>query len=105
MANPRARRHTQPTPPPARGWWTDLPPRLVLRTEGLAALVASVVAYSLTGHSWWLFLCAFLLPDLGLLAYFISRRAGAWGYNITHNTVLPVVWGLWIWRQGPLAQA
>ena len=102
---PRARRRSQPTPPAAGGWWTDLPPRLVLRAEGLAALVAAVVGYSLTGHSWGLFLCAFLLPDLGLLGYFKSRRAGAWCYNITHNTILPVAWGLWIWRQGPLAQA
>jgi hypothetical protein len=105
MATPRARsRRPKPTPAAAKTW-ADLQPHWVLRVEGLAALVAAVVGYNLTGHSWSLFLCAFLLPDLGLLGYFKSRRLGAWAYNITHNTVLPVAWGLWIWHQGALAQA
>ena len=77
-------------------------PRWILRAEGLAALVASVAAYSLTGRGWSLFLMAFLIPDLGLLGYFKDRRVGAWAYNITHNTILPLAWGLCLWRQaGP----
>ncbi|HTB34639.1 MAG TPA: DUF4260 domain-containing protein [bacterium] len=105
MATPRARsRRPKPAAPVSGSGWADLSPRWVLRVEGLAALVVSVLAYSLTGRGWWLFLAAFLIPDLGLLAYYLGRRAGAWGYNITHNTVLPLLWGLFLWKQGGLAQ-
>jgi hypothetical protein len=70
----------------------QLRPRVILRVEGLLVLVAAVVAYTQTGRSWGLFLCAFLLPDLGLMGYLKNHGVGAWLYNLSHTTVLPLVW-------------
>jgi hypothetical protein len=47
-------------------------PRVLLRGEGLAVLIAAVVGYQAMGASWMLFAALLLLPDLGLLGY----RAG-----------------------------
>jgi hypothetical protein len=84
---------------------TQLRPRLLLRVEGFLVLVGSVVAYSQTGHGWGLFILAFFLPDLGLLGYLKGHGLGAWLYNFSHSTILPLIWGLWLWHLGPLDQS
>ena len=50
-------------------------------------------AYAWSGHSWWLFAAAFLLPDLSMLAYLANARAGAVAYNAVHSTIGPVLVG------------
>lgn len=76
-------------------------PVWILRSEGLALAAAAVVVYGVSGKSWGLFCLAFFAPDLGILAYVGGTRTGAWGYNLTHTTVLPLAWGLWLWRSAP----
>ena len=66
-------------------------PRILLRVEGLALLVAAVVGYSRTGQAWWLLPATLLLPDLGALGYLVSRSAGALLYNLAHATPLPLL--------------
>lgn len=66
-------------------------PCTLLRLEGLAALVAALVGYHLTGGSWWLFALLFLLPDLALAGYAFSSRVGAIAYNAAHTYVAPCV--------------
>lgn len=81
-------------------------PRTFLRVEGLALLVAALVAFSQTGQAWWLLPATLLLPDLGALGYLVSRSAGAVLYNLAHTTppALALV-GLGLWRQEPLVVA
>jgi len=65
-------------------------PIRVLRLEGLALLVAVLVAYGTLGFSWWAFAALVLLPDLSMLAYAAGPRVGATVYNLAHATVLPI---------------
>ena len=52
-------------------------PRLLLRAEGLAVALASIVAFSRSGASWWLFAALILAPDLSMLFYLAGPRLGA----------------------------
>jgi hypothetical protein len=67
--------------------------RLLLRLEGLAIGVGAVVLYADGDHSWWLFALLALAPDLSFVAYVLGPRAGAAGYNLLHNLVLPIALG------------
>ncbi len=83
-------------------------PRLWLRLEGAAVCAASLVAYHWQLGSWWLFLVAFLLPDLSMLGYFAGPLFGARVYNLVHSYVGPiflVMYGIGIGRSDvvPLA--
>jgi hypothetical protein len=78
--------------------------RMILRLEGLAALVVSVAVYAYWGqHGWGFFALLFLAPDLSLLGYLRGPRVGAAVYNFAHTYVVPAVLGiagvLWL---GPL---
>lgn len=60
-------------------------PRTLLRLEGLAALVAAVIAYRLLGGSWGWFAVLFLAPDLSMLGYLAGPRLGSIFYNAAHS--------------------
>jgi hypothetical protein len=64
---------------------------LLLRTEGLAVAVLSVVAYIEWGDSWWLFALLILAPDLAALGYLAGPHIGATTYNIAHCYALPAL--------------
>lgn len=65
-------------------------PRLWLRLEGAAVLVASVVAFHWQLGSWWTFAAVFLTPDLALLAYLAGPSLGARAYNLVHSYIGPL---------------
>jgi len=67
------------------------PVRNVLRAEGLAVLVLSVLLYWHCGAGWWMFFGLLLVPDLAMLPYLINPRAGAAAYNWAHNYAVPLV--------------
>lgn len=67
------------------------PVRNVLRAEGLAVLVLSVLLYWHCGAGWWMFFGLLLVPDLAMLPYLINPRAGAAAYNGAHNYAVPLV--------------
>ena len=62
----------------------------ILRLEGLAVGVISVLLYARTGASWWLFAALWLGPDLSILGYFLGSCRGARVYNTVHTYTLPV---------------
>jgi len=66
-------------------------PRLLLRAEGLAVALASIVAFSRSGASWWLFAALILAPDLSILFYLAGPRLGAASYNAVHVYLGPIV--------------
>lgn len=68
-------------------------PRKILRAEGAALLLGSMVLYGMVGFSWWLFAALFLTPDLSFLAYLTGKRSGAIAYNAAHSTIGPIVIG------------
>ncbi len=61
----------------------------LLRLEGLGTAAVSAVLYAKTGAPWGLFAALWLVPDLGMLAYLLGPRTGAWGYNLCHFELLP----------------
>lgn len=66
-------------------------PRVVVRLEGIAVLVLSVMLYARSGNSWLLFAILFLGPDASILGYLRGPRLGAAAYNLLHTYVWPVV--------------
>lgn len=66
------------------------PVNLILRLEGALALALALIAYAHIDGSWWLFLALILAPDLALLGYLRSTRAGAWAYDLAHTYLGPV---------------
>lgn len=65
--------------------------RWILRLEGLAIFLFSLMAYEFMGFPWGFFVLVFLVPDLSFLAYFHSARVGAIVYNIMHSYILPLM--------------
>jgi uncharacterized protein DUF4260 len=70
-----------------------LGPRVLVRVEGLVALVAAVLLYSWQGGHWVLFAVLFLAPDLSMVGYVAGPRTGAATYNLVHTYVTPAVMG------------
>ena len=53
------------------GW-----PRVLVRSEGFAVLVAASMAYAWQGGSWWLFAALFFVPDLSMIGYVAGSKLG-----------------------------
>lgn len=66
-------------------------PRWLLHGEGAALLGGVLVAWALTGGSWWLFALLLLAPDLSALGYLVNVRVGAAAYNLVHTQILPAI--------------
>jgi hypothetical protein len=66
-----------------------LPGRL-LRLEGLALFVGSLVVYFHLDFGWVLLVVLFLAPDLSFAGYLAGPVIGAWIYNVAHTTVGPI---------------
>jgi hypothetical protein len=69
-------------------------PLVLLRSEGAALLALAVVLYGSSGRSWWLLVALLPAPDLGLLGYLRSKRAGAVAYDLTHTYLPPATLGV-----------
>ncbi|MGE3278107.1 MAG: DUF4260 domain-containing protein [Vicinamibacterales bacterium] len=65
-------------------------PRTWLRLEGLAVLLASLVAYHWQLGSWTLFGALFLVPDVSMLGYLRGPALGARLYNLAHSYAGPI---------------
>jgi hypothetical protein len=70
-------------------------PRVLLRLEGLAVLIASSVGYAWQGGSWWLFAILFFVPDISMIGYVAGGRIGAALYNFAHWYCLPLACLIW----------
>jgi hypothetical protein len=72
-------------------------PSILLRLEGAAVLIGSVIAYSQLQASGWLFALLILAPDLSMLGYVAGVKIGSAIYNVVHIDVWPmalIVYGL-----------
>jgi len=69
-----------------------------LRLEGLAAFVAGLLLFGVTGGNWLFLIPLILLPDVSAVGYLAGPRVGAFTYNLLH-TWAPgfVALGLGIW--------
>ena len=69
-------------------------PRLILRSEGLVVLAASLWGYRHFGAPMLLVPLVLFLPDLFMLGYVASKRVGAAIYNTGHSYLAPAA--LWL---------
>ena len=69
-------------------------PAVLLKVEGAALLVASVVLYWLDAGSWWLFALLLLVPDASMSGYLAGPKVGAAVYNAFHSYPLPSALGI-----------
>ena len=76
-------------PPVARFLW----PAALLRVEGVALLVLSVLLYRVNGGGWLMFGVLLLAPDLSMLGYLAGPQVGAAIYNTFHTYAMPAVVG------------
>ena len=70
-----------------------LRPAALLRAEGVALLLLSVLLYRVNGGGWLLFGVLLLAPDLSMLGYLAGPRVGAAIYNAFHTYALPALVG------------
>ena len=68
-------------------------PATLLRVEGVALLVLSVLLYWVNGGNWLLFGVLLLAPDLSMLGYLAGPKVGAALYNAFHAYAMPAVVG------------
>jgi hypothetical protein len=68
--------------------------RTLLRLEGAALALASMVFYSYFEGSWGMFALLLLVPDLSFVGYLGGPRAGAATYNVAHAAILPMLLGI-----------
>ena len=70
-----------------------LRPAALLRVEGVALLVLSVLLYRVNGGGWLMFGVLLLAPDLSMLGYLARPQVGAAIYNAFHTYAMPAVVG------------
>jgi hypothetical protein len=75
--------------PVARFLW----PAALLRVEGVALLVLSVLLYRVNGGGWLMFGVLLPAPDLSMLGYLAGPQVGAAIYNTFHTYAMPAVVG------------
>ena len=70
-----------------------LGPAALLRVEGVALLVLSVLLYRENGGGWLMFGVLLPAPDLSMLGYLAGPQVGAAIYNTFHTYAMPAVVG------------
>ncbi|MAB48326.1 MAG: hypothetical protein CMC05_06820 [Flavobacteriaceae bacterium] len=65
--------------------------KTTLKLEELGMFVLGIFLFTQLSYAWWWFLVLILLPDIGMLGYFINTKVGALTYNIFHHKGLAVI--------------
>jgi hypothetical protein len=72
----------------------DRLPPVLLRLEGLAVLVGSLVLYFHADFGWLLLVVLFFTPDVSFAAYGLGPRLGAVAYDVLHTEIFPIALGV-----------
>jgi hypothetical protein len=78
-------------------------PILLQRLEGFLALGVGIAAYTWLEQSWIIFALLFLVPDISMLGFARSARAGMVSYNLGHTYIAPALLALTAPLLGPIA--
>lgn len=66
-------------------------PLVLLRAEGVAVFILSILWYAHLGVSWWRFAALLLAPDVSIAGYWLGPRWGAVCYNLAHSYIGPLL--------------
>jgi hypothetical protein len=70
-------------------------PLRILRSEGVVLLAAALAGYfTALDEPWWLVPLLLFVPDVFMVGYARSSRAGAAMYNVAHSYPAPAALGL-----------
>src|SRR5690554_3395810 len=61
----------------------------LIRIEGMVVLSLGTYVYFTNGYNWAIFLLLLMLPDVFMIGYAVSKKAGAYVYNFAHTFVTP----------------
>lgn len=75
-------------------------PIAIRRFECTLLLFVAMFAYHQLGFSWGFFAALFFVPDLSILFYVASKKAGGIAYNTAHCFAWPIALGLYAWSAG-----
>lgn len=65
--------------------------KIILKLEELGQIVLGYFLFIHLSFDWWWFLVWFLAPDIGMIGYIVSNKAGAFLYNCCHHKGLAIV--------------
>jgi hypothetical protein len=65
--------------------------KMILKVEELGQFVLGMVLFSQLQYDWWVFLVWILVPDIGILGYFINLKVGAITYNVFHHKGIAIM--------------
>lgn len=63
----------------------------ILQLEGLIIALMSIFFYLELGGDVIFFIILWLVPDMGMIGYIISKKIGSLTYNITHTYTIPII--------------
>lgn len=63
----------------------------LLKMEELGQFLLSIILFSQTEYSWWVFPVCLLLPDLSMIGYLFNPKIGATIYNFFHHKLVAVL--------------
>lgn len=63
----------------------------LIRLEGFAILIASLLLFDRLNGTWWIYAVFFLAPDRSMLGYLANPRIGAHIYDAVHVYATPIV--------------
>jgi hypothetical protein len=66
-------------------------PNVLLRLEGLTVFIGAIALYASQHYSGLAFVLLLLVPDVSMIGYRISLRAGSQIYNAAHVYTLPAL--------------
>lgn len=65
--------------------------KIQLKLEYFTFLVLGILAFAMTGFSWWWFLGLFFVPDISMLGYAVNSKVGAFCYNLFHHFGVAII--------------
>ena len=65
--------------------------KTLTRLEELAQFLFSMYLFSFLPFAWWIFPLFILAPDLSLIGLLISKRTGAFIYNLFHHKAVGLI--------------
>jgi hypothetical protein len=64
--------------------------KTLIKLEEMGLVLLSFYLFLALDYAWWWFPLLFFVPDVSLIGYFISKKAGARTYNVIHHKALSV---------------
>ena len=63
----------------------------LVKLEEAGQFLFSILLFAQLDYAWWVFPACLLLPDVSMLAYAISAKAGAFWYNLFHHKLIALL--------------